>query len=994
MRFVGARRALHKATAGAGRPPFSPASLFAAGEVGLWYDPSDFSTMFQDTAGTVPVTATGQSVARINDKSGRGYHATQATAGSRPTLQQDAVGNYYLKFDGTDDHLITGAVAFNTDKMTVCAAVARDAMNASTGIVVETNPDFSAVNNSFFFGFTGNANSFRYVSRGTAHTTQNGPAAYPIGYNFTATMQTSISDNTVNLRVAGQQSALSTATQGGTGPYGTYPLFIGARSGGVLPTNGRIYGLVIRNALTDATTVANLERWLEAKCTAFLAPSVSVAPLDGGAQIFFTDIQAASTLYPFLSASSNNVYRSTDNVNFTKIASPTAGSPFVDTGLTNGTTYYYKVSSVAPSGAESALSASKSVVPAVQTGPTFDTDAAVLFARSGSAFGAQEKLAYHTAIRAMKGSGIWSGLSTFAAAGGDLTKTLLNWKNPAVDPTLSGSATLAANSSLTGDGTTGRLSLNVRVPLSDSSYMGFFAVGDQTYNGNDMGGGNSNIRLKSGTGGLSTIQGTGNTFTDPVDSTGLVLVGKPSSGWVQGAHEYNNYGIGFFNAGGRTDDGALLYALGGASNFSTRSQGAWVVGSGFIQDTPKFLAPIVKNFRNNLQNPVAASAGGTTSGLVANRTNEPFSSVSISVPYTFQSCHFASPQANVTKIAPIWVGWFRNADVYRNSMAGNITIEASVEYPAGSGTWTPLTFNSGSASGVVPSGGVLKADLLTIAIPAGAQFRIRTVVTAISSGTFVPCGGNLLSPSSTIYPDGRASGNLKTSGSISADTVANNIWRPTAIMGVLDAANCRGYVIHGDSIATGSGDTSLGAKGGTGFLQRALDPMYPWAALTTPGATEGSPLNNIPDMDKLRLLAAAMNSLGGVSHVITEGGTNDLSNGASLALISAVQRMYSSLWAGAKHIPCTFTPRSTSTDSWATTGNQTAFTGGSYASVMPAYNAAVRSNSLGDVDGFIDAATAASTGTDTSIWKAGYTSDGLHPNGTGHAAIAAAITIP
>jgi len=65
---------------------FSPASLFAAGEQGAWYDPSDLSTLFQDSAGTTPVTAAGQPVGRMVDKSGRGNHATQATAAARPTL--------------------------------------------------------------------------------------------------------------------------------------------------------------------------------------------------------------------------------------------------------------------------------------------------------------------------------------------------------------------------------------------------------------------------------------------------------------------------------------------------------------------------------------------------------------------------------------------------------------------------------------------------------------------------------------------------------------------------------------------------------------------------------------------------------------------------------------------------------------------------------------------------------------------------------------------
>jgi hypothetical protein len=70
---------------------FSPATLFAMGEQGYWLDPSDFSTMFQDSAGTTPVTAAGQSVGRILDKSGRGNHFIQSSLASRPLLQQDII---------------------------------------------------------------------------------------------------------------------------------------------------------------------------------------------------------------------------------------------------------------------------------------------------------------------------------------------------------------------------------------------------------------------------------------------------------------------------------------------------------------------------------------------------------------------------------------------------------------------------------------------------------------------------------------------------------------------------------------------------------------------------------------------------------------------------------------------------------------------------------------------------------------------------------------
>ena len=48
---------------------YSPRELFAANEPGAWYDPSDLTTLFQDSAGTTPVTAAGQVVGLVLDKS-------------------------------------------------------------------------------------------------------------------------------------------------------------------------------------------------------------------------------------------------------------------------------------------------------------------------------------------------------------------------------------------------------------------------------------------------------------------------------------------------------------------------------------------------------------------------------------------------------------------------------------------------------------------------------------------------------------------------------------------------------------------------------------------------------------------------------------------------------------------------------------------------------------------------------------------------------------
>lgn len=44
-------------------------TMFAAGEPGLWLDPSDLATLFQDSLGKTPVTADGQPVGLVLDKS-------------------------------------------------------------------------------------------------------------------------------------------------------------------------------------------------------------------------------------------------------------------------------------------------------------------------------------------------------------------------------------------------------------------------------------------------------------------------------------------------------------------------------------------------------------------------------------------------------------------------------------------------------------------------------------------------------------------------------------------------------------------------------------------------------------------------------------------------------------------------------------------------------------------------------------------------------------
>lgn len=78
--------------------PYNIKSIFADANKGVWYDPRDRSTLYQDVAGTLQVTAAGQTVARMNDKSGNHYDLFQGNSAASPVYRVDANGNGYLQF--------------------------------------------------------------------------------------------------------------------------------------------------------------------------------------------------------------------------------------------------------------------------------------------------------------------------------------------------------------------------------------------------------------------------------------------------------------------------------------------------------------------------------------------------------------------------------------------------------------------------------------------------------------------------------------------------------------------------------------------------------------------------------------------------------------------------------------------------------------------------------------------------------------------------------
>lgn len=250
-------------------PPITPADLFLAGELGCWLDPSDLSSLWQDSAGTIPVTGPGQPVGKITDKSGRGLHFTQATAGSRPLLQQDAGGRYYLDFDGVDDGYVSASTNFTAanGKVTIWAGVNTLQNGASSaGTIIEFSAASGANLNCFGLqGPAGDLNGYFWRSRGSGGSDGTVDTTTPVPP--TTNVLCAIGDVAGDISTIRINSVPTTSNvDQGTGGYATYPFYLGRRGGTTLPFKGRMYGLIMRGTVTTTPQhITDIEQWMAAK---------------------------------------------------------------------------------------------------------------------------------------------------------------------------------------------------------------------------------------------------------------------------------------------------------------------------------------------------------------------------------------------------------------------------------------------------------------------------------------------------------------------------------------------------------------------------------------------------------------------------------------------------------------------------------------------------------------------------------------------------------
>lgn len=249
---------------------FNPLSLFSAGEQGAWYDPSDLSTLFQDAAGTIPVTAAGQPVGKMLDKSGRGNHATQATATARPVLQT-ASGLWYLAFDGVDDSMATGSIDFTAqDKLTLWVGMTK-LSDTQAGIVCELSANLNTNAGTFFLvapDALGADSDFKFKCRGSINPAPISSGPYLAPSTKVVTGIGDIAADRSILRLNGTQ-VTDLSVDHGSGNLGNYPLYIGRRGAATLTFHGNMYGLIVRGVKSTDTVINQTEIWMNSKTGAY-----------------------------------------------------------------------------------------------------------------------------------------------------------------------------------------------------------------------------------------------------------------------------------------------------------------------------------------------------------------------------------------------------------------------------------------------------------------------------------------------------------------------------------------------------------------------------------------------------------------------------------------------------------------------------------------------------------------------------------------------------
>ena len=203
---------------------FSPAQLFTGSTNGVWYDPSDMTTLYQDAAGTTPVTAVEQPVGLMLDKSGKGNHAFNSSGNSANFPVLSARYNLLTKTEAFND---TGAwtkpasVTVNAD----AATAPNGTLTADQLVTVATQDNYIAQTVAGV-NATGRTWSFSFYAKCDSGTKtvpvfiDDGNGVFAVN---PATTTVNVTTSWQQFTVSGTQTSTSqTAVRAGIGGFGSW----------------------------------------------------------------------------------------------------------------------------------------------------------------------------------------------------------------------------------------------------------------------------------------------------------------------------------------------------------------------------------------------------------------------------------------------------------------------------------------------------------------------------------------------------------------------------------------------------------------------------------------------------------------------------------------------------------------------------------------------------------------------------------------------------
>ena len=223
---------------------------------------------FTATAGTLTATVVG-SVLTADIRPTNQTVTLPAYQAVTSSTVYDTVGfPQYLKYGGINSSLSTASINFTaTAQMSAFSGLRK--LNDTNSIIAELSVSFSVNNGSFAFVNAGNiAGDWFYGSKGSASYQGQTKTGYFAPITSVVTGLSDITAPSVNIRV-NTVAAVANTSSSGTGNYGTYPLYFGARAGTSLFFNGYEFQTIIVGKTLTATEIANTETYVNSKTLAY-----------------------------------------------------------------------------------------------------------------------------------------------------------------------------------------------------------------------------------------------------------------------------------------------------------------------------------------------------------------------------------------------------------------------------------------------------------------------------------------------------------------------------------------------------------------------------------------------------------------------------------------------------------------------------------------------------------------------------------------------------